>query len=81
MTLTPSLRKMLERINEQSGDITVLQLIASGGAEGRKLGHLLRSDLVAIVDHPTVKDRNRGGIPAQAVAITAAGRSALEAAR
>lgn len=72
--LTPTLRSMLERINRHSGDLLELAITASGGREYSKLQSLMRAGYVVRVDHPTVKN---GEWPAEALAITDAGREAL----
>jgi len=72
--LTPMLRSMLERIERHSGELLELAVTASGGREYTKLQSLIRAGYVARVDHPTVKN---GKWPAEALAITDAGREAL----
>jgi hypothetical protein len=72
--LTPTLRSMLERINRHSGDLLELAITASGGREYSKLQRLIRAGYVVRVDHPTVRS---GKWPAEALAITDAGREAL----
>lgn len=76
LKLTPALRSMLERINKQSGDLLMLQVTASGGREYSKLNKLRNAGYVVKCDHPSVKDR-RSDWPADALAITEAGRAAL----
>lgn len=65
---------MLERIERHSGELLELYVTASGGREYTKLQNLIRPGYVVRVDHPTVK---AGNWPAEALAITAAGREAL----
>jgi hypothetical protein len=72
--LTPSLRSMLERIERNSGTLLMLTITASGGREYAKLNKLRGAGYVLKCDHPTVKD---GAWPAEALAITEAGRAAL----
>jgi len=60
---------MLERIERQSGAVT-----ANGGREYTKLQSLFLAGYVVRVDHPTVK---HGAWPAEALAITEAGKNAL----
>jgi hypothetical protein len=74
LKLTPSLRVMLERIERHSGELLELSVTASGGRECTKLQRLFRSGYVVRVDHPTVKARKW---PAEALAITEAGKNAL----
>jgi hypothetical protein len=74
--LTPALRDMLERIERNSGKLLEDQIRASGGREEAKLMKLYRANLAQRVQHPTVIDR-RWQCPADAVAITERGRSAL----
>lgn len=73
--LTPALRRMLTRISEHSGELLELSVTASAGREYTKLQVLLKEKYVVRVDHPTVKDRM--GYPADALAITEAGKAAL----
>jgi hypothetical protein len=72
--LTSSLRFMLERIERNSGTLLMLAVTASGGREYGKLNKLRGAGYVVKCDHPTVKD---GEWPADALAITEAGRAAL----
>jgi hypothetical protein len=72
--LTPTLQSMLERIERHSGELLELAITASGGREYSKLQSLIRAGYVVRVDHPTVMD---GKLPAEALAITDAGREAL----
>jgi hypothetical protein len=72
--LTPILRSMLERINRHSGALLELAVTASGGREYTKLESLIRDGYVVRVDHPSMK---AGKWPAEALAITDAGREAL----
>ena len=74
LKLTPALRSMLERINRHSGELLELAVTASGGREYTKLQRLMRAGYVVRVDHPTVRT---GKWPAEALAITDAGREAL----
>src|ERR1700758_1877785 len=71
--LTPSLLTMLERI-EQHCPLLMLAVTASGGQDG-KLNKLRGAGYIVKCDHPTVTE---GAWPAEALAITEAGRAALE---
>jgi DNA-binding PadR family transcriptional regulator len=71
--LTPSLLAMMERIEQHSGTLLLLAVTASGGQDG-KLNKLRGAGYVVKCDHPTVTD---GAWPAEALAITEAGRTAL----
>src|SRR5437899_5728366 len=71
--LTPSLLSMLERIEQYSGTLLMLAVTASGGQDG-KLNKLRGAGYVVKCDHPSVTE---GAWPAEALAITEAGRSAL----
>jgi hypothetical protein len=73
LKLTPSLLSMLERIERHSGTLLMLAVTASGGQDG-KLNKLRGAGYVVKCDHPTV---TRQGWPAEALAITEAGRTAL----
>lgn len=73
LKLTPSLVSMLERIERNSGTVLMLSVTASGGQDG-KLNKLRGAGYVVKCDHPTVTD---GPWPAEALAITDAGRTAL----
>ena len=73
LKLTPSLLAMLERIEQHSGTLLMLSVTASGGQEG-KLNKLRGAGYVVKCDHPSVTE---GEWPAEALAITAAGRTAL----
>jgi hypothetical protein len=73
LKLTPSLLSMLERIEKHSGTLLMLAVTASGGQDG-KLNKLRVAGYVVKCDHPTVI---RQGWPAEALAITEAGRTAL----
>jgi len=70
--LTPSLLAMLERI-EQHSPLLMLAVTASGGQDG-KLNKLRGAGYVVKCDHPSVTE---GAWPAEALAITDAGRTAL----
>jgi hypothetical protein len=72
LKLTPSLLSMLERI-EHSGTLLMLAVTASGG-QGGKLNKLRGAGYVVKCDHPSVTE---GAWPAEALAITDAGRTAL----
>jgi hypothetical protein len=72
--LTPTLCLMLERIARHSGELLELAVTASGGREYGKLQKLIRTGYVVRVDHPSVKV---GKWPAEALAVTDAGREAL----
>src|ERR1700757_2214530 len=73
LKLTPSLLSMLERIERHSGTLLMLAVTASGGQDG-KLNKLRGAGYVVKCDHPTVTE---GAWPAEALAITEAGRAAL----
>ena len=74
LKLTPSLLAMLERIERNSGSLLMLAVTASGGRECGKLNKLRGAGYVVKCDHPSVTE---GGWPAEALAITEAGRAAL----
>jgi hypothetical protein len=71
--LTPSLVSMLESIEQHSGTLLMLSVTASGGQDG-KLNKLRGAGYVVKCDHPSV---TAGAWPAEALAITEAGRTAL----
>jgi hypothetical protein len=73
LKLTPSLLSMLERIERNSGTLLMLSVTASGGQDG-KLNKLRGAGYVVKCDHPGVRV---GAWPAEALAITEAGRAAL----
>jgi hypothetical protein len=73
LKLTPSLVSMLERIERHSGSLLMLAVTASGGQYG-KLNKLRGAGYVVKCDHPSV---TKGAWPAEALAITEAGRTAL----
>jgi hypothetical protein len=73
LKLTPSLLTMLERIERHSGSLLMLAVTASGGQYG-KLNKLRGAGYVVKCDHPSVTE---GAWPAEALAITEAGRAAL----
>ena len=73
LKLTPSLLAMLERIEQHSGTLLMLAVTASGGQDG-KLNKLRGAGYVVKCDHPSVTE---GAWPAEALAITEAGRAAL----
>jgi len=73
LKLTPSVLSMLERIERHSGTLLMLAVTASGGQDG-KLNKLRGAGYVVKCDHPTV---TAGAWPAEALAITEAGRTAL----
>src|SRR5438034_7699277 len=73
LKLTPSLLAMLERIEQHSGTLLMLSVTASGGQDA-KLNKLRGAGYVVKCDHPSV---TQGGWPAEALAITVAGRTAL----
>src|SRR5260370_21568574 len=73
LKLAPSLLSMLERIEKHSGTLLMLAVTASGGQHG-KLNKLRGAGYVVKCDHPTV---TAGAWPAEALAITEAGRTAL----
>jgi hypothetical protein len=74
LKLTPSLLAMLERIEQHSGSLLMLAVTASGGGEYGKLNKLRGAGYVIKCDHPSVTE---GAWPAEALAITGAGRAAL----
>jgi hypothetical protein len=74
LMLTRSLVVMLERIEQHSGALLMLAVTASGGGEYGKLNKLRCAGYVVKCDHPSVTD---GAWPAEALAITEAGRAAL----
>src|SRR4029077_11193103 len=73
LKLAPSLLSMLERVERHSGTLLMLAVTASGGQDG-KLNKLRGAGYVVKCNHPTV---TAGGWPAEALAITQAGRTAL----
>ena len=73
LKLTPSLLSILERIEQHTGTLLMLSVTASGGQDG-KLNKLRGAGYVVKCDHPTV---TAGAWPAEALAITEAGRTAL----
>ena len=73
LKLTPPLRAMLERIEQQSGRLLMLSVTASGGQDV-KLNKLRGAGYVVKCDHPSVTE---GAPPAEALAITEVGRTAL----
>jgi hypothetical protein len=73
LKLTPTLVAMLERIERHSGSLLMLAVTASGGQYG-KLNKLRGAGYVVKCDHPAVTE---GAWPAEALAITEAGRAAL----
>jgi hypothetical protein len=73
LKLTPSLLSMLERIERHSGKLLMLAVTASGGQDG-KLNKLRGVGYVVKCDHPSVTE---WAWPAEALAITEAGRTAL----
>ena len=73
LKLTSPLLAMLERIERYSGTLLMLAVTASGGQDG-KLNKLRGAGYVVKCDHPTVTE---GAWPAEALAITDAGRAAL----
>src|SRR5438874_12013509 len=74
LKLSPSLVSMLERIERHSGTLLMLAVTASGGQDG-KLNNLRGAGYVVKCDRPSVTE---GAWPAEALAITEAGRAALE---
>jgi hypothetical protein len=72
--LTRSLLAMLERIERYGGTLLMLAVTASGGREYGKLSKLRGAGYVVKCDHPSVTE---GAWPAEALAITEAGRAAL----
>jgi hypothetical protein len=73
LKLTPPLLAMLERIEQHSGTLLMLAVTASGGQDG-KLNKLRGAGYLVKCDHPSVTE---GAWPAEALAITEAGRAAL----
>ena len=73
LKLTSSLLSMLERVEQHGGKLLMLSVTASGGQDG-KLNKLRGAGYVVKCDHPSVTE---GGWPAEALAITEAGRTAL----
>src|ERR1700719_4050162 len=73
LKLTPSLLSMLERIERHSGTLLMLAVTASGGQDG-KVNRRRGAGYVVKCDHPSV---TAGAWPAEALAITEAGRTAL----
>jgi hypothetical protein len=73
LKLTPPLLAMLKRIEQHTGTLLMLSVTASGGQEG-KLNKLRGAGYVVKCDHPSVTE---GAWPAEALAITEAGRAAL----
>src|SRR6266852_3695503 len=74
LKLTPTLVAMLERIEQHSGALLMLAVTASGGGEYGKLNKLRGAGYVVKCDHPSVTE---GAWPAEALAITEAGRTVL----
>jgi hypothetical protein len=74
LKLTPTLVAMLERIEQRSGALLMLAVTASGGGEYGKLNKLRGAGYVVKCDHPSVTE---GAWPAEALATTEAGRTAL----
>jgi hypothetical protein len=75
LKLTPSPLAMLERIERHSGALLMLAVTASGRSEYTALNKLRRMGHVVKCDHPSVRV---GAWPAEALAITPTGRSALD---
>src|SRR5206468_9800990 len=73
LKLTSSLLSMLERIEQHSGTLLMLAVTASGGQDS-KLNKLRGAEYVVKCAHPSVTE---GAWPAEALAITEAGRTAL----
>src|ERR1700751_1815503 len=73
LKLPSPLLAMLERIERYSGTLLMLAVTASGGQNG-KLNKLRGAGYVVKCDHPSV---TQGAWPAEALAITDAGRIAL----
>jgi hypothetical protein len=74
LKFTPSLLRMLERIERNSGSLLMLAVTASSGGEYGKLNKLRGAGYVVKCAHPSVTE---GAWPAEALAITEAGRAAL----
>jgi len=74
LKLIPTLVAMLERIEQHSAALLMLAVTASGGGEYGKLNKLRGAGYVVKCDHPSVTE---GAWPAEALAITEAGRTAL----
>jgi len=73
LKLTPPLLAMLERIEQHTGTLLMLSVTASGGQDG-KLNKLRGAGYVVKCNHPSVTE---GAWPAEALAITEVGRTAL----
>jgi hypothetical protein len=73
LKLTPPLLAMLERIEQHAGTLLMLSVTASGGQDG-KLNKLRGAGYVVKCDHPSVTEEVW---PAEALAITEVGRTAL----
>src|SRR6266446_9992326 len=73
LKLTSSLLSMLESVEQHGGKLLMLSVTASEGQDG-KLNKLRGAGYVVKCDHPSVTE---GGWPAEALAITEAGRTAL----
>src|SRR5437016_3405511 len=73
LKLTSSLLSMLESVEQHGGKLLMLSVTASEGQDG-KLNKLRGAGYVVKCDHPSVAE---GGWPAEALAITVAGRTAL----
>ena len=73
LKLTSSLLSMLERVEQHGGKLLMLSVTASEGQDG-KLNKLRGAGYVVKCDHPSVTE---GAWPAEALAITEAGRTAL----
>jgi len=73
LKLTPSLLAILERIERHSEELLMIAVTASGGQDG-KLNKLRGAGYVVKCDHPSVTE---GAWPAETLAITETGRTAL----
>ena len=76
MALSRGLRDLLMRVERGNGSLQMLQVTASGGRASAQINELLRLGYIVKTDHPSVVDR-RTDWPAEALAITAAGKSVL----
>src|SRR6201993_4573299 len=74
LKLTPTLVALLGPIEQHSGALLMLAVTASGGGQDGKLNKLRGAGYVVKCDHPSVTE---GAWPAEALAITEAGRAAL----
>lgn len=71
----PKALDMLERIERGQGKLLLISITSAGGQSNMILDRLRGAGLAKYAEHPTVK---RGGIPADAVAITPEGIATLD---